>query len=311
MSESSYTGLGDGITSIDAHYLKPGLVSFYLLEHAGEYAVIDTGTVHSVPILEALLKQRGIAPEKIRYIMPTHVHLDHAGGAGAMLQSFPEATLLVHPRGARHLIDPVRLIAGSIAVYGEDLFAQLYGDIVPAPAERVIEVGDGDRFEVGGRSLLCRHTPGHADHHYCVWDEHSRGWFAGDMFGICYHEFRLPGGDFCMLSTTPTQFRPDAMRESLRLLGAANPQRIYLNHFGGIDYFSSQLEGLLAQVDGYVDIAEGCGGDAALMEEAIMDYCSEQVLAMNPELNMREVRESFRFDAQLNAQGLAVWKARQ
>ncbi|QFU75290.1 MBL fold metallo-hydrolase [Halioglobus maricola] len=311
MTASLVAELGDGISSIDALYLRPGLVSFYLLEHNGECAVIDTGTVHSVPILESHLAARGIAAEQVRYIIPTHVHLDHAGGAGAMMQRFPDATLLVHPQGARHLIDPAKLIAGSIAVYGEELFAELYGDVIPVSAERVIAVEDGQSFSVGGRPLLFRHTPGHADHHFCVWDEQTRGWFAGDMFGICYREFRLPGGNFCMLSTTPTQFRPDAMRDSLRLLGAAQPKRIFLNHYGGIDYSDAQLATLLDQVDGYVDIAARCEGDATAMEEAIMDFSLATVLAQNPQLDPEAVREGFRFDAQLNAQGLAVWRARQ
>ena len=205
-----------GIRCIDAGYVTNGLACFYLVEQDGEYALVETGTTHSLKPLLKWMAAEGIKPEQISYVIPTHVHLDHAGGAGAMMQAFPEATLLVHPRGARHLIDPAKLIAGSIAVYGEALFADLYGDIVPVATERVVEVQDGDTFAVGGRELLFRHTPGHADHHFCVWDEHSRGWFTGDMFGICYKEFRMPGGNFCMLSTTPTQFRPDAMRESLR-----------------------------------------------------------------------------------------------
>ena len=151
--------LGYGITRIDAQYLKPGVVSFYLLQSGAECAVIETGTVHSVPTLERLLADKGIAPSQVRYIIPTHVHLDHAGGAGLMMQRFPQAKLLVHPRGARHLVDPGKLVAASRQVYGDELFAQLYGEIPPVPASRVVEMADGESVSLAGRELLFRHTP--------------------------------------------------------------------------------------------------------------------------------------------------------
>ena len=110
MAAAATEELGFGITRIDAGYLDPGVACFYLLESDDEYAVVETGTQYSVPVLEALLDDRGIASEQVRYVIPTHVHLDHAGGAGAMMQRFPNAQLLAHPRGARHLIDPAVLV---------------------------------------------------------------------------------------------------------------------------------------------------------------------------------------------------------
>lgn len=299
------------IYCIDANYMKPGLVSFYLVRGGEEYAVIDTGTAHSVATLEQAMQQLNIHPQQISIVAPTHVHLDHAGGAGLMMQKFPNARLLVHPRGARHLVDPTRLVESSIAVYGEALFHQLYGELVPAEASRVVEVNDGDVFNVGDRPLTFRHTPGHADHHYCVWDQASRGWFTGDMFGISYGGFRTPGGDFCMLSTTPTQFRPEAMLESLALLAEAAPQRIYLNHFGELGYTAEKLQMLQDQVSVYTEIALSSVGDQEKMEDAILDYCLQVVARMNLGKDLSHMREEFRFDAQLNAQGLAVWVARR
>ncbi len=303
--------LEHGVYCIDANYMKPGLVSFYLVRGGDEYAIIDTGTAHSVSILEEAMVQLNISPQQVSIVAPTHVHLDHAGGAGLMLQRFPNARLLVHPRGARHLIDPARLVESSIAVYGEALFHQLYGELVPAEASRVVEVNDGDVVCVGDRALTFRHTPGHADHHYCVWDEMSRGWFTGDMFGISYGGFRTPGGDFCMLSTTPTQFRPEAMLQSLSLLAELAPKRIYLNHFGALSYSAEKLQLLQEQVAVYTDIAMSSGGDQEKMEDAILEYCQQAVSRMNPDQDLSHMREEFRFDAQLNAQGLAVWVARQ
>jgi glyoxylase-like metal-dependent hydrolase (beta-lactamase superfamily II) len=122
--------LGHGITCIDARYMRAGMACFYLLQQGDELAIIETGTSHSVESLLELMRARGLNPEQVRYVIPTHVHLDHAGGAGRMMQVFPRASLVVHPRGARHMIEPAKLIAGSIAVYGEEQFRVLYGDVV-------------------------------------------------------------------------------------------------------------------------------------------------------------------------------------
>jgi len=147
-----YRRLPGGISCIDAAYVAPGVACFYLVEGAGEYALVETGTAHSLPNLLTTLTDLGIARDQLRYVVPTHVHLDHAGAAGLYLREFPRAELLVHPRGARHLIDPGKLVASAIGVYGEESFRDLYGEIVPAPAERVRTLADGERFEVGGRS---------------------------------------------------------------------------------------------------------------------------------------------------------------
>lgn len=303
--------LGFGITRIDAEYVKPGLVCFYLLESAGECAIVETGTVHSVATLEILLRQRGIAAAQVRYIIPSHVHLDHAGGAGVMMQRFPNAQLLVHPRGARHLVDPTKLIAASRQVYGDALFDQLYGEIQPAPVERVIEVSDRDTFKFGDRTLLLRDAPGHADHHFCVWDETSKGWFSGDVFGVSYRWFRTPGGDFVMPATTPTQFRPEALRASIAMLAEQSPQRIYLTHFGELAYSIQAQQSLLEQIEDYQAMARDCEGVTALLEETIVDYSLARAQAMNPGQDMSAMRDHFRHDAQLNAQGLAVWLQRK
>ncbi len=206
MDDLTYQLLGCGITCIDAAYVKHGMACFYLMEEGGECAVLETGTCHSVPALQRLLLERGIAPQQVRYIIPTHVHLDHAGGAGAMMAAFPEAQLLIHPRGARHMADPERLVAGAMEVYGPELFQTLYGTIVPIDPGRIRQMEDGETVSLAGRVLEFRHTRGHAEHHFCIWDEASRGWFSGDMFGVSYPWCRFPNGDFVLPSTTPSQF---------------------------------------------------------------------------------------------------------
>ena len=311
MGSSVTEDLGFGITRIDAGYLKPGVVCFYLLEADGACAIVETGTQYSMASLEELLVRRDIAPEQVRYVIPTHVHLDHAGGAGLMMSRFPNAMLLAHPRGARHLADPSRLVEASRMVYGEDAFAKLYGDILPVAAERILEVDDGDCIEFGGRRLLLRHTPGHADHHFCVWDEASCGWFSGDVFGISYAWFRTPGGDFTMPANTPSQFRPDQLQTSIELLGAQNPDRIYLTHYGELSYSHEKQQALLEQIGDYQQIARDKSGDVKAIEEAIMDYSLQRVEAINSGVDMTSLREHIRHDAHLNAQGLAVWLGRE
>ncbi len=299
--------VGFGITRIDANYMAPGVACFYLVEGDGECAIVETGTRHSVPALQAALAERGLSAQQVRYVIPTHVHLDHAGGAGAMMALFPEAELLAHPRGARHLIDPQKLIEGSQAVYGDEAFLALYGEILPVDAARVIEVADGDVVEFGGRALHVRHTPGHADHHFCVWDARSRAWFSGDVFGVCYDWFRTPGGNFSMISTTPTQFRPEALKASLALLAEAGPETIYLTHFGPLPYSEQTRQGLLQQIDEYLEIAERCDGDSNAMAAEIIACSQRRVQAMNAGAEMDGMRDRFVHDAQLNAQGLAIW----
>ncbi|TXT21253.1 MAG: beta-lactamase-like protein [bacterium] len=185
-----------GIVTLDADYLRPGLAAVHLIVEDGGVAIVDTGTNHAVPSVLAELRGLGLGPEAVDYVIVTHVHLDHAGAAGALLQNCPNAKLVVHPKGARHMIDPAKLVAGSIAVYGREHFYAHYGDIVPAPAERVIEAGDGFRLDFRGRTLSFLDTPGHARHHYCIHDQRSNSLFTGDTFGISYPPagHRRPGG---------------------------------------------------------------------------------------------------------------------
>lgn len=300
--------LGAGITCLDADYVAPGTACFYLLESAGEYAVVETGTSRSLDNLEVLLEERAIDPDRIRYVIPTHVHLDHAGGAGAMMAAFAGAQLLVHPRGARHMIDPAWLVDAAKAVYGEELFGALYGEVLPVPASRVREMADGDTVELGGRALEFRHTEGHARHHLCVWDERSRGWFCGDMFGVCYRGLRLPAGDFLLPSTTPTQFDPDAYAGSLALLESYAPQRLYLTHFGALAFSAAKRRLLAEQVETYRDLALGAGDDAAALEELLMRDALQRLRAFDPALDETAMRDLLRFDMQLNAQGLVHWR---
>ena len=304
----THAPLGFGITCIDADYVEQGTACFYLMQEGDECAVLETGTCHSVPVLEQLLLDRDIGVEQVRYVIPTHVHLDHAGGAGAMMDAFPAAQLLIHPRGARHLVDPQRLIAGATQVYGPELFRRLYGDIQPIDADRIRQMQDGERVSLAGRSLEFRHTRGHAEHHFCVWDEVSQGWFSGDMFGVSYAWCRFPGGDFVMPSTTPSQFDPEAYLASIQLLGSYAPQRLYLTHYGELEYSYEKAQLLAQQIEAYAKFAAADASDEGRLAQQLSDYAMTLVQQLGAHEDENALRARLGFDVQLNAQGLCVWQ---
>lgn len=304
------------ITCIDTEQQRRGLAACYLVGHGGRYGFIDTGTSLSLPALLAVLQARGIDRAQVDYVMPTHVHLDHAGGAGALMQALPNARLVIHPRGARHLIDPSRLIDGAVAVYGADAVRRMYGDIVPVPEARVIvaDVEDGKTFELdlGGRRLEFIDAPGHARHHYVIWDALSCGWFTGDTFGISYREFDWNGCHFLIPTTTPVQFEPDAWRQTLAQLMARQPRWMYLTHYGRVGDTERLAEDLRRGLDVYTRLADGDAGadHDALMAALTRHHLDELSLLDHPMAEIR-ARELLAFDMDLNAQGLQVWRARR
>lgn len=244
-----------GIFLIDTGYQRPGFDAAYLIVEKDSAAFVDTGTAHNVPRLLAALDQAGVAREAVEYVCVTHVHLDHAGGAGALLRALPQARLVAHPRGAAHLVDPTRLIESATAVYGEERFRREYGRIDPVDATRVIEAVDGLRLALKGRELSFMDTPGHARHHYCVYDGASAGLFTGDTFGLAYPEFSSERGAFVFPTTTPVQFDPDAWWVSLSRLMALKPRHAYLTHFGRVDDLESRAQELARRIDDCVGIA--------------------------------------------------------
>lgn len=310
MSRRADEDFGFGITCIDAGYMGPGVACFYLLERDGECAVVETGTNHSVAALLSVMESRGLRPEQVRYVIPTHVHLDHAGGAGSMMSHFHKARLLIHPRGSSHMIDPARLVAGSIEVYGEQQFQQLYGEIIPVDAERVTAMEDGDSCQLGSTTLEFRHTRGHADHHLCIWDETSGGWFSGDMFGVSYDWFRRDRGDYVMPATTPTQFRPEEFLQSLQLLQSYDPRAMYLTHYGELCYTPEVHRLLAEQVKAYPELARASPEPVALAQ-AIVALSHKLMCQIDDSVTESEAAKIFGLDAKLNAQGLMVWLQRQ
>ena len=251
---SKLTDFAAGITAIDADYVRPGLAASHLVVDAGRAAFVDTGTTLSVPNLLAALAAKGIDPADVDWVLTTHVHLDHAGGAGALMRELPNARCAVHPRGARHLVEPSKLIAGSIAVYGEERYRALYGEIVPIDEERIFVPQDGATVTLGTRVLELIHTPGHALHHYCIIDRDHDLIFSGDTFGISYRDFDVDGREFIMPTTTPVHFDPEALCHSVDRLMSYRPRSIYLTHYAEVRELDRLARQMKARVRAFAEL---------------------------------------------------------
>ncbi|OIR24683.1 MBL fold metallo-hydrolase, partial [Bathymodiolus thermophilus thioautotrophic gill symbiont] len=231
-----YHTLDFGITCIDTQYMRNDFVAAYLIEDQGHVAFVDTGCYLSVPTLLATLDEKNIQREQVDYIILTHIHLDHAGGAGELIRHLPNAKVYVHEYGANHLIDPSKLRAGVIGVYGELFFKQFLGDLIPIAKEKIVIAKDKDEITLGNRILKFINTPGHARHHVCIWDEKSQGIFSGDTLGVSYREFDTEQGALIFPPTTPIQFDPDVWKNTIQQLMTLQPKYAYLTHFNRIEF---------------------------------------------------------------------------
>jgi len=302
---------GNGIIAFDAGYVRPVLAAIHLVVEGGRVAFIDTGSNDALPNALAALARLGLDTKAVDYVILTHIHLDHAGGAGSMMARFPNARLVVHPRGARHMAEPARLVAGVTQVYGADYVSRVYGEIVPTPAERIIEAPDGHVISLAGRELLCLDTPGHARHHICIVDRKTGGIFSGDTFGLSYREHDVDGRPFIFPTTTPTQFDPAAMHASIERLLSFHPEALYLTHYGRVDNVRQLGADLERRVDALVSIAQAAVGTGvarhAEIKELITAYLLAELSTHGCQLPAEHALDIWATDLELNAQGLEVW----
>lgn len=297
------------VTTIDCEYLDhPGFAAAYLIHEGDAAAFVETNTNRAVPRMLEAVAALGVPRERVEYVIITHVHLDHAGGASALMDACPNATLLAHPRAAKHVIDPAKLIKSAEAVYGEDAFREMYGEIRPVPAHRVRSMADGEVVRFGARALTFLHTRGHADHHACVLDSGSKGIFTGDSFGLVYPALQ-GNGLFAIPSTSPTDFDAAAAKASLDRIVQTGAERAFLTHFGEHDDLQGIAAQLHPQLDEHGAIAEEAFA-SDLEGEALDRLCAERVNALFERI-LRErgpsgdPRTILKMDADLNAQGLA------
>jgi glyoxylase-like metal-dependent hydrolase (beta-lactamase superfamily II) len=302
-----------GITAVDAEYLYRGHAAAHIIEDSGRAAFVDVGTNSSVPYLLAALDELGIAPQAVDYLLLTHVHLDHAGGAGALLKALPAARAVLHPRGAPHMIDPARLIAGAQRVYGAGRFAQLYGELVPIPAERVRVVADGERLTLGERTLELLHAEGHARHHYVVVDAAHGSIFSGDTFGISYRTFDTEQGAFIIPSTVPTQFDPGEHLRSIDRMLDYGPESIYLMHFSRVTGIPRLGALLKDQIGEFVRFTRAHARDAEPargIRAAMLALWQRLARQHGCRLSDGEIERALAGDLELNTQGLIAWLER-
>ncbi len=299
-----------GIHTIDTGFVRPQFDAAYLIVEHGHAAFIDCGTTFSVPRMLAALSDAGLTPADVDWLILTHVHLDHAGGAGALLTQLPNAQLVVHPRGARHMIDPSQLWAGASAVYGEAVMEQTYGRLTPVPAARVMEAHDNGVIDLAGRPLRCLATPGHAKHHIAIYDEQANVCFTGDVFGLSYRDFDTAAGAFILPTTSPVQFDPVALHASIDRLLALHPQAMYPTHYGRIEGVERLAADLHLQIDAMVELAHAADGKPDRHERLVNTLTTlyaTRADAHGWHGGRVKLRELLQMDIELNAQGLEVW----
>lgn len=254
--ELSLRQVVSGLYEMDSLYLDwQSFAACYILEKDGEVAFIETNTNHSVPLFLRSLEKLGLSQDRVKYIIVTHIHLDHAGGAGKLMSMFPRARLVVHPRGARHMVDPGRLISSVKQVYGDAKYRKLYGDILPVSEDRLRVANDGDILNLGLGHLRIMETPGHARHHLVVFDPDTKSLFSGDSFGIGYPRFCSGNSHWIFPSTAPVQFDPEYTKKSLKSIVDLEPARILLTHFGSLEDVGAAHQQLNDWIDFMVERA--------------------------------------------------------
>lgn len=299
-----------GVVVIDSGMVRPQMAACYLLETDSAVAVIETGNNASTPRILSVLAHRGRRVEEVSHVIVTHVHLDHAGGAGSLMRELPNATLFVHPRGARHMVDPSRLESSARAVYGDEEYEAQHGPLIPVPEDRMQIADEGDAVYVGKRRLEFIDAPGHARHHFCVWDEQTGGWFTGDNFGICYPDLATARGPFIIPTTTPIQFDPPRLLETIGRLLERKPRNLYLTHFGRVQDIERLADDLRAGVEQFVAWGESfadAGDRRERIATAMMDWMVEGALAHGVERDVDELRALLAPDVDLNTQGIEFW----
>lgn len=266
------------VVTVDCHYRAPESAAAYLVVEEGHIAIVDTNTALAVPVLLRAVEEQGLTPDCVRYVVVTHAHLDHCGGAAELLKHCPKAKVLCHPRAERHLIDPTRLVESATHVYGREVFETLYGNVAPIRASRVKAVEDGQKLRFGKRTFLFLHTPGHSKHHIAMIDLATGSAFTGDAFGMHYPSIQHGNKPYIYFSSPPTDFDPEAARVSVRRVLDSGTERLCVSHFGVVTDVAAAGDVLLQSIDALEEAMRG-GMTSDLEGDDLLSFLQQRVQA--------------------------------
>jgi glyoxylase-like metal-dependent hydrolase (beta-lactamase superfamily II) len=306
----AYPFVAEGVRAIDTRMAgQPELNAVYLLE-GDEPCLVEAGPGADAPLVVATLETLGIGATDLAHVVVTHIHVDHAGGAGALLDRFPRARVWVHERGAPHLADPSRLIASTARTYGEARMRTFYGDMLPCAPDRLSPVGDGDSIALGTRSLDVIHTPGHASHHMALHDPVNGAMFTGEAIGS-----HLPWADCYRPAMPPPEADVDAAVQSIARMRERRPTVLLTSHFGPV---ADPDDGFVRGEDRILAWSATVRGRLERSPDASTDDIEEELLAQarsEYEADSGQPFDRGRYDAigsiRMNAEGLArYWRKR-
>lgn len=295
--------LGDDVYSIDTQMAgHAGITSSYLIR-GSRPCLVETGTALSAPVVISSLAELGIQAEDLATIVVTHIHLDHAGGVGDIAAAFPHAQVVVHERGARHLVDPSKLVASASRVFGPDM-DRLFGPLIATPAERLTTLGEQDSIDLGdGRSLMSFHNPGHASHHVALVDSATGDLYTGDAAGVF-----VPDTAEVRPATPPPDFDLDLALDSLRKMREAEPTRLLFSHFGAVDDVERVFEESIAELHYWVEQVSDAYHAGMDLDHAVA-LVKEKDRARHPDFYADEERAAkFEELSSTGAQVSGIWR---
>jgi len=265
--------LASGVDYIDLNFLgRPQIIAAAILHGAPGVALVDPGPTTTMPALTTALSRKGIRWEDVRQILLTHIHLDHAGATGSIVEKYPHIDVVVHERGAPHMFDPSKLISSAGRLYGQDM-DRLWGEIKPVPKERMTVVEGGETQTIAGREIKIAYTPGHASHHVSYFDTSSRVAFVGDTAGI-----RRGSGAFVMPPTPPPDIDIEAWHASEKKILAWDPDTLFLTHFGPFQGARQHFQGLFENMAEWSRIVRRLLADGSATDEERQERFIEEAL---------------------------------
>ena len=299
------------IFCFDANYIRKKFAAIHFINQNNRLLIVDTATNHSTERFLNALHSMNISLNSVEWIILTHVHLDHAGGAGLLMRRCPNARLALHPRGVRHMVNPEKLWASVVSVYGKEEAEKQYGQLIPVDEDRVIAVGEGEVISFQNRKLQIFDAPGHANHHIVIFDEESKSFFTGDAFGIAYPELTIDDREFVLISSTPTQFEPVKFKATIKKILGQKPKSCFLTHFSRIMNIEKNGHELLQQLDEYVTITQQIrntyGSQQDQIKKKLFELLYKKLEKTNLSISRVEFGNLLSLDLSLNAQGLEYW----